>query len=106
MAFFALQHLHKLHDGYREPFKVAGLSLLLVHEGGKTYIIENRCPHMDVPLDRAVILPDQKIRCMAHGIEFDLKSGKPGGPLANTIDCLKHYPVAYDGNQVGIEFEP
>jgi len=103
MAFYPLQHLHRLQDGYKEAFKVAGHSLLLIQEGGKTYIIEDRCPHMDVPLERGVLLPDQKIRCMAHGIEFDLNSGKAGGPLANTLDCLKHFPVAYEGSQVGVD---
>lgn len=103
MAFHALEQLHRLQDGYKQAFKIDGVSLLLVQEEGKTFIIENRCPHMDVPLERGALVPEKKIRCLAHGIVFDLQSGKAEGPLANTLDCLKRFPVAYEGNKVGVD---
>ncbi|WP_096084456.1 Rieske (2Fe-2S) protein [Agaribacterium haliotis] len=103
MAFHALEQLSRLHDGYMKAFQVERLKLLLIHEAGKTYLIENRCPHMDVPLTMGQLLPEGKIRCMAHGIEFDLGSGKAGGPLADTLDCLQHFKLAYEGSSVGVE---
>ncbi|MBX2857593.1 MAG: Rieske (2Fe-2S) protein [Cellvibrionaceae bacterium] len=103
MTFFALEQLGKLYDGYQKPFSVAGHQLLLLQLDGERYLIENRCPHMDVPLDRGQLLGSSGIRCRAHGIEFDLVSGKSKGPLADTIGCLKKYPIVYQGTCIGTE---
>lgn len=103
MAFFALEKLNQLHDGYQKKFSINGLSLLLLQSEGRLYLIENRCPHMDVPLTEAKQLPGAKLQCRAHGIEFDLDSGKACGPLAGTLDCLKAYTLAYEGTSVGID---
>ena len=103
MSYHQLEQLSHLHDGYQKAFNINGQSLLLVQNEGKTYIIENRCPHMDVPLTDATQLPEQKIRCRAHGIEFELLTGKACGPLAGTLDCLKRFPLAYQGTSIGVE---
>lgn len=104
MAYHQLEQLHRLHDGYLQAFSVAGKNLLLIQEEGKTFLIENRCPHMDIPLATGQLIAGPGIRCRAHGIEFDLATGKAGGPLADTLDCLNKYPLAYEGNTVGVEF--
>ncbi|WP_045859967.1 Rieske (2Fe-2S) protein [Teredinibacter purpureus] len=103
MAFYPLEQLSRLHDGYQKAFSVDRLELLLVQQDGKPFILENRCPHMDVPLTHAQLLPSGKIRCRAHGIEFQLESGRAEGPLASQLDCLKKYPVIFDGAFVGVE---
>jgi len=103
MAYHALEQSSRLFDGYMKAFKVNGKSLLLIQELGKLYLIENRCPHMDVPLDSGTLLPDGKIRCRSHGIEFTLDSGKANGPLADTLDCLTKFYVAYEGTTVGVD---
>ena len=103
MAFYPLEQLSQLHDGYLKSFKVAGLNLLLVQLEGERYLIENRCPHMDVPLDTAQLFGATGIRCRAHGIEFDLNSGKSKGPLTDTLPCLKKYAVAYQGTTLGVD---
>ena len=103
MAFFALEQMSRLHDGYMRAFRVEGQNLLLIQEKGKLFLIENRCPHMDVPLDGGIIVPNLGIRCRAHGIEFDLESGRALGPLANTLDCLNRFQPAYQGTTVGVD---
>lgn len=103
MAFHALEKISQMDDGYQKAFSVTGLSLLLLQVDGKAYLIENRCPHMDIALTQAIQLTGQRIRCRAHGIEFDLESGKAAGPLSNQLDCLKKYPVAYEGNMIGVQ---
>lgn len=101
--FYPLEKLAKLHDGYQKAFVLESHSLLLLQMDGQRYLIENRCPHMDVPLTTAEQLPDGGLRCRAHGIAFDLPSGKAQGPLANQLDCLKQFPLAYDGDTLGVE---
>ncbi len=103
MTFYALEKLVNLQDGYQKAFKVAGHNLLLVHENGRSYLLENACPHMGVALDRATLLPQGLIRCNAHGIEFELDSGKALGPLANTLECLKKFEPVYQGNEIGVD---
>jgi len=103
MAFFPIEQLNRLYDGYQKAFKIAGRDLLLLQQDGVPFVIENRCPHMDAPLTYAAQVPGGLLRCRVHGIEFELASGKACGPLANTIDGLKKFPVVFDGNQLGVD---
>ncbi len=103
MAFYPLEQLSRLHDGYQRDFNVSGRAILLCQMDGRVFIIENRCPHMDVALTHAEQLPNLKLRCRAHGIEFDMQSGKACGPLSDTISPIKHYAPIYEGTQIGIE---
>jgi len=105
MAFFPLEDKSQVQDGYQRAFEVADLKLVLLQVEGERYLIENRCPHMDVPLAEAVQLPGRSIRCRAHGIEFSLETGKASGPLANQLDCLKKYPLTEQGDMLGIDIE-
>ncbi len=102
MAFHALEKLHQLHDGYCRAFSVAGKKLLLIQNEGKTYLLENRCPHMDAPLERATFSAN-RLRCPVHGIEFDLPSGGALGSLAGCIDNLARFNLEYDGNTIGVQ---
>lgn len=102
MPFHTLENLANLQEGYRRTFNVAGHSLLLLHHEGQTHLLENRCPHMDAQLANGQVT-DGLITCKAHGIAFCLNSGAAQGPLGDTIDGLKFYPLAYDGNKVGVE---
>ena len=100
MTFFALEKLHRLHDGYVRPFTVAGRNILLVQSEGEPFILENRCPHMDAPLTYGTVTQG-RIRCPLHGIEFDLRTGR-----GTCTKLLQGFPVIYDGNQLGVVFEP
>ena len=74
--------------------------LLVCYLDGDIFVIENRCPHMDVPLDRGEFLASKVIRCNAHGIEFKLDSGEAQGPLAGTLCGLKKYQHCIKNNWV------
>lgn len=102
MAFYALAKLADLHDQYKQVFRINGLNLLLIQDEGERYIIEDLCPHMDAKLSTGRVVAGE-ITCRAHGIVFSLNTGKPQGPLAGTLSCLKSYSVAYDNNMVGVE---
>jgi nitrite reductase/ring-hydroxylating ferredoxin subunit len=101
VAFYPLERLHRLHDGYQQAFTVCGLSLLLIQTEGKTHLIANRCPHMNAPLDHARVEGDV-IRCPLHRFEYRLSSGLPARPVFPAGGSLQPYPLAYEGNQVGI----
>lgn len=102
MAFYGVVNLVDLYDGIRVPFTVNGRRLLLLQDGGEPFVVEDRCPHMDAPLASGRVV-DGAIVCRAHGIGFDLRSGRARGPLSHTLDCLRFYPVVYQGNKIGVD---
>ena len=101
MAFYPLEKLHHLHDGYLRAFKVAGRQLLLLQEQGQAYVIANRCPHMDAPLTHATV-SNGVLRCPLHGIEFELQTGAARGGAAACVSPLEKFAVIYEGNQLGV----
>jgi len=103
MAYVKLEQLSRLYDGFKQSYSVDGKKLLLIVHNGQHYIIDDRCPHMDVPLVSGDLIGSDHIRCKAHGIEFSLRTGSAVGALADSIDCLKRYSVAYDGNTIGFD---
>lgn len=102
MAFYSLANLADMYDGFSAAFNVGGQRLLLLQENGEIFVIENRCPHMDAPLASGRVTQGA-IVCRAHGIAFDLRSGRARGPLAGMLDCLRFFPVVYEGNKVGVD---
>lgn len=102
MAYVALEKLHQLHDGYKRLVRLAGRELLLLQEEGRLYLIANRCPHMDAPLHKASVC-EHLLRCPAHGIEFDLRDGRPQGGAADCVGSLEYIPLIFEGNTVGID---
>jgi len=48
--------------------------VLLVHEGGQVFALDNRCPHMGFPLDRGSI-ENGILTCHWHHARFELASG-------------------------------
>ena len=102
MTFFPLEKMHRLFDGYIRPFNVAGHQLLLVQSEGVLHLIENRCPHMGAALTHAT-LKGNVLRCPSHGFEYDLRSGQPAREVFIAGGGrLRHFALAYEGNQVGI----
>lgn len=100
MPFVALEKLHQLHDGYRKAISLAGQSLLLLQENGKTLLIKNSCPHAGATLTHATST-GPTLRCPLHGMEFDLTSGRSTNPACN--QGLQFIPLVYEGNTLGVE---
>lgn len=99
MQFIPLVKLHQLYDGYRQSFRINGCDLLLLQENGKTYLIDNHCPHLGASLSHASV-SDNAIRCSRHGMAFDLNTGVCVGRQCS--GALVHRKISYEGNQLGI----
>ena len=52
-----------VHGRHRRP-------VLLVHEGGHVFALDNRCPHMGFPLDRGSV-EDGILTCHWHHARFE-----------------------------------
>jgi nitrite reductase/ring-hydroxylating ferredoxin subunit len=100
--FHPLAKLIDLHNGYRQLHAVDGKYYLLIQDEEQLFLIENRCPHMDAPLVNGEV-SQGVIRCKAHGIAFDLTTGRAQGPLATSLECIERLTLIYDGDRVGVE---
>ncbi len=99
MAFYPLERLINLYDGYQRVFRVAGQSLLLIQDQGRCYLILNQCPHQLRPLEGSTVA-NHSISCKHHGITFDLATGNPQGGCTNGLQRVR---ISYEGNQLGVD---
>lgn len=120
MAFYSLAKTNELTEGFKRSIKLPSLSVFIFYSNGELYIVEDQCPHMDVPLstgtvERLASLDEQgkplsdvqqpMIRCRAHGIGFSLDTGKAEGVWADTLPCLKRFEPVYRDYCVGVELK-
>ncbi|CAN7145550.1 Rieske (2Fe-2S) protein [Phenylobacterium sp. LjRoot219] len=64
-----------LEDGKGLCVKANDVSLVLIKTGGAVHAVENKCPHLSLPLGRGKIEGDE-IVCPFHGSRFNLKTGE------------------------------
>ena len=96
--FHRLIRIMDLYDGLRLPVTIGRKELLLIHEDGRTWLMQRRCPHADFPLDRCTVMNEQ-LRCPGHGLTFSLRSGKC---LPSSYQ-LEQFRIDYDGQWLGVE---
>lgn len=65
----------ELSEGGSRCVKVEGVSLVLVKADGAVRALENRCPHLGLPLGRGKI-EGGEIVCPFHGSRFNLATGE------------------------------
>lgn len=101
MAYHALEKLIHLHDGYRRVFRVGRLSLLLIQDDGRRWLLRDRCPHKDFPLHTGT-LQGSRLRCAYHALEFDLAQGGRCVQFPRQ-HCVEMFTLVYAGNEVGVD---
>lgn len=62
-------------EDVRKVVDVGEYKVLVIHTGGKFFAVENRCPHMHLPLKNGRVSDDHAITCPFHRSAFDLESG-------------------------------
>src|SRR4029453_11459892 len=90
-----------------EELKTAGMivvrgarcPLLVVHDDGKVFALDNRCPHLGFPLHRGSV-EDGLLTCHWHHARFDLSSGCTLDPWA---DDATAFDVRIDDGSVWVE---
>jgi 3-phenylpropionate/trans-cinnamate dioxygenase ferredoxin component len=77
-------------NGKHRAYVVAGRSILIFRFGTKLFAIENRCSHLEFPLEGGRQIGFEII-CRAHGAKFDVRTGKAlGGPA---VDPVRRFDV-------------
>lgn len=82
--------LADLNEGAATLVNVAGEAILLCHDEGEVYAIENRCSHLEEPLACGKVKWGW-IACPAHGARFDLATGQAMNPPATRP--IRTFPV-------------
>lgn len=67
--------LGSLEDGKAFCVKAEGANLILIRHGESVHAIENKCPHLGLPLGRGKI-ENGEIVCPFHGSRFNIKTGE------------------------------
>jgi nitrite reductase/ring-hydroxylating ferredoxin subunit len=65
----------ELQDGRALCRTVSGIKLVLIRDQSRVFAIENKCPHLGLPLGRGKIENGQ-IVCPFHGSRFDIRTGE------------------------------
>lgn len=85
MKFRPALSLADLPPGEKTTVELAGLPVLLINDDGTVHALENRCSHMDSPLDCGRVRLGW-ISCPAHGARFDLVTGEAlTGPASEPV---------------------
>lgn len=67
--------IESLADGKAHALKVGETKLCLIKVDGAVHAIENRCPHLGLPLAKGRI-DDGQIVCPFHGSRFSIATGE------------------------------
>ena len=79
-----------------------GHVVVLVHNEGEIYALDNRCPHMGFPLDRGSV-KDGILTCHWHHARFDLCTG---GSFDLWADDTPNFPVEVRNDDVYVDVTP
>lgn len=86
-----------MREGLTYPVTVDDTDIVLIRQGARVYALHDQCSHADFPLSLGQVLPG-KIKCRAHGAEFDLASGR--ALCAPAYTPVKPYDVEIEGDDV------
>src|SRR5690554_4568251 len=76
MSFVDVMALAYLPKGGQHAVTIEGRRVLLCHSESGVHAIENKCPHVGMPLCGGTLDGDV-IRCPSHSATFDVRNGKP-----------------------------
>lgn len=91
--------LSRIPPGSRKLVRIDGHSLLLFNLDGAVHAIADSCPHAGAWLGSGK-LNGGFLRCPAHGMEFDLRTGCMRGAGGLTV---RRYPVQVEGDSVSVD---
>ena len=88
-------------DGWK-VVAAEGRTILVLHDEGRIYALDNRCPHMGFPLSRGTVR-DGILTCHWHHAKFDLAGGCTLDPFA---DDVPSFPVEERDGVVYVDPHP
>ena len=94
--------LADIPNGRHRAVVVGGHAVLVFRMDEQLHAIENRCSHLDFPLDGGRQIGCEII-CRQHGARFDIRTGKVlGGPA---VDPVRVFPARVVGDRVEVSLD-
>ncbi len=75
MTTISIATSNQVKEGEILPVKFENKKAILSRIDGKVYAVENKCPHLGMPLAKGKVC-NNAITCRWHGATFDLKTGE------------------------------
>lgn len=100
MSFVDVLPEAHLPQGQQRTVTLQGQRILLCHSASGVFAIEDKCPHIGMPLCGGVLEGDV-IRCPSHNATFDLRDGKP--TRARRLSSVRCYAVQVKGGQIAVD---
>jgi nitrite reductase/ring-hydroxylating ferredoxin subunit len=75
MTIISVATSSQVKEGEVLPIKFESTKAMLSRVDGKVYAVENKCPHLGMPLAKGKVC-NNAITCRWHGATFDLKTGE------------------------------
>jgi nitrite reductase/ring-hydroxylating ferredoxin subunit len=112
--------LSGLSEGHVACAKAGEQKLVLVRRDGRVFALENRCPHLNLPMSRAKV-DGHEIVCPFHGSRFSLVTGENSDWVAAVAGVkipdwsralltfgkkpapMRTFPVTVEGDDVYVE---
>lgn len=89
-------------NGKHRAFTIAGRSILVFRVNADVYAVENRCTHLDFPLEGGRQIGCDII-CRQHGARFDIRTGKAvAGPA---VDPLRRFDARVRDGRVEVRVD-
>lgn len=92
--------LADLADGKPHPVTIDDIEIVLVRIAERVYALDDRCSHADIPLSLGRVQGD-RIKCQAHGAEFDLETGS--ALVAPAFASVTTYPIRIEDGEVYVD---
>ncbi len=81
---FQAGSIEEFPESSMHHFEVAEHNVLLVHQEGRFYALEDKCTHDNNILHDGELL-EGKVKCTRHGATFDLETGRATMPAIKKI---------------------
>jgi len=92
--------LKDLQRGHGRVVSVYGHDIAVFCTSQGVFAVDDSCPHAGASLASGVV-SGTKVRCRAHGLTFDLTTGKAVGGL-----CTAFHEVRVSGDRVLVRIAP
>lgn len=83
------------------PVEIYSQQFLVVSENGQIYVIENKCGHHEMPLEKGDV-ENGTIFCPYHRISFDLSTGEVSNRPWENCDPIKVFETCVEDGYIGV----
>ena len=117
MSWMKVLPVDSLSEDERQVVKVGEHNILLLYHENQLIAIDNKCPHLKLPLKKGQITSDGALVCPWHKSAFDLCTGEvkqwtPWPPIVgkalgmiNNEKALSVFPVKVEEGDIYVEIE-